>query len=71
MPSFSLSAQGCPLALPRSQVSFTQMPLNIFMSLFGVRNLLPQHHAMKTFLWQARAQLCYCFQLCELKNLKK
>lgn len=41
------------------------------MSLLKGCNLLPQYHAMKTLLWQIKTQLCYDFQLFELKKITK
>jgi len=69
--SFSLFTQGAPLTLSKGRVSFTQMPLHIFISLLRGCNLLPQHHTTKKLLWQAKTQLCYYFQLFELEKQKK
>lgn len=69
MPSFS--SQDSLHAVLRSQLSLTQMPLDIFILLLWGCSLPLQHHAMKTLLWHAKTHLGYYLQFFELKKITK
>lgn len=69
MPSFS--SQDSPYALPKSQLSLTQMPLDILILFLWGCSFPPQHHAMKTLLWHTKTHLSYYLQFFELKKSQK
>lgn len=62
---------GYPHALLRSELSLTQMPLDILILLLWSCSLPPQHHAIKTLLCHTKTQLDYYLQFFELKTSQK